>query len=138
MKERGLRRLAAVAAGIAVLALIWALFQPLAGNGGAPVQVTIPRDAGVSKIGDILDRKGVVPSGFLFTLRARLGGDSGDLKPGLYTLHEHMTYGDVLDELVKGPGSDLIRLTSRANPTWGPQEFMANCLNSVLTSARAV
>ena len=111
MKERGLRRLAAVAAGIAVLALIWALFQPLAGNGGAPVQVTIPRDAGVSKIGDILDRKGVVPSGLLFTLRARLGGDSGDLKPGLYTLHEHMTYGAVLDELVKGPGSDLIRLT---------------------------
>jgi UPF0755 protein len=111
VKERGLRRLAVVAGGIAALAFLWALFQPLAGSGGGPVQVTIPRDAGVSRIGDILDRKGIVPSSLLFVLRARLGGDSGDLKPGLYTLREHMTYGDVLHELVNGPGSDLFRLT---------------------------
>jgi len=111
MRTRGLRRLAAVAAGLAALALIWALFQPLAGHGGEPVQVTIPKQAGVSRIGDILDQRGVVPSGLLFSLRAALAGDGGDLKPGVYTLRKHMPYGDVLDALVAGPGTDVVRLT---------------------------
>ena len=105
-----MRRLAVVAAGIVALAFLWALFQPFAGDGGDRVRVAIPRDSGVSEIGDILDRNGVVPSAFLFTLRARLGGDSSDLKPGLYMLREHMSYGDVLDALVAGPGSELMRL----------------------------
>jgi UPF0755 protein len=111
VRERGLRRLAVVAAGIALLAFLWALVQPFAPEGGDAVQVTIPRDAGVGDIGDILDRRGVVPSGMLFSLRARLAGDSGDLKPGLYALRKHMSYGDVLDELVAGPASNVIRLT---------------------------
>jgi len=111
VRTRGLRRLAAVAAGIAVLAFLWALFQPLAGSGGDPVRVTIPSDAGVSQIGDILDREGVVPSSSLFALRTRLAGDSSDLKPGVYTLREHMSYGDVLDDLVAGPGRNVIQLT---------------------------
>ena len=100
MRERGLRRLAVIAVGIAALAFILALFQPFAGSGGGSIQVSIPKDAGVGKIGDILDREGVVPSGLLFSIRARIAGDSGDLKPGLYTLRRHMTYGDVLDDLV--------------------------------------
>jgi UPF0755 protein len=111
VREPGLRRLAVAAVGIAALAFVWALFQPLAGNGGDPVRVTIPKDAGVSEIGDILDREGVVPSGTLFSLRARLAGDGGDLKSGLYTLREDMSYGEVLDELVAGPTSNVIRLT---------------------------
>lgn len=111
MRERGLGRLAWVAAGIAALAFLWALFQPFAESGGGPVQVTIPKDAGVGKIGDILDREGIVPSGLLFSIRARLAGDGGNLKPGLYVLRRHMTYGDVLDDLVTGPASNMIRLT---------------------------
>ncbi len=111
MRTRGLRRLAVVAAGLAVLAFLWALFQPLAGDGGDPVRVTIPKQAGVSKIGDILDREGVVPSGALFALRARVAGDSSDLKPGAYTLRDHMSYGDVLDALVAGPARNVIQLT---------------------------
>jgi uncharacterized YceG family protein len=100
-----------LALGVAAVAFLWALFQPFADSGGAAVRVTIPKEAGVSKIGDILDREGVVPSGALFALRARLGGDSGDLKPGVYTLREHMTYGDVLDRLVAGPAKDVVQLT---------------------------
>ena len=57
-----MRRLAVVAAGLAVLALLWALFQPFAGHGGEAVRVTIPKQAGVGRIGDILDQRGVVPS----------------------------------------------------------------------------
>jgi UPF0755 protein len=105
------RRLAVVAAGIAVLAFALALFQPFAGDGGDPVRVTIPQEAGVGEIGDILDRAGVVQSGTLFAIRARLGGDSGDLKPGVYTLREQMPYSDALDALVAGPARNVIQLT---------------------------
>jgi peptidoglycan lytic transglycosylase G len=111
MRARGLRRLAVTAAGLAVLAFLWALFEPFAGDDGDPVRVTIPRQAGVSEIGDILDQQGVVPSSTLFGLRARLAGDSIDLKPGVYTLRKDMSYGDVLDRLVSGPGSNVIQLT---------------------------
>jgi UPF0755 protein len=111
VREQGLRRLAMAAAGIVALTFLWALVQPFAGDGGDPVAVTIPKDASVSEIGDILDREKIVPSGMLFSLRARLAGDSADLKPGLYTLREHMSYGDVLDNLVAGPASNVIRLT---------------------------
>jgi uncharacterized YceG family protein len=99
------------AAGVAALAFLWALFQPFAGNGGDPVRVTIPKQAGVGRIGDILDQHGVVQSGLLFSLRARLAGDSGDLKPGVYTLRKDMPYGDVLDVLVPGPARSVIQLT---------------------------
>jgi UPF0755 protein len=99
------------AAGVAALAFLWAVFQPFAGNGGDPVRVTIPKQAGVGKIGDILDQQGVVQSGLLFSLRARLAGDGGDLKPGVYTLREDMAYGEVLDVLVAGPARSVIQLT---------------------------
>ena len=111
MKARGLRRLSVVAAGVAALAFLWALFQPFAGEGGDRVRVTIPKDAGVGKIGDILDRDGVVPSGTLFAVRARLAGKGGDLKPGVYVLRRHMPYGDVLDDLVAGPARNVIEMT---------------------------
>lgn len=111
MSADGLRRLAVVAAGLTVLAFLWALFQPFAGGGGDSVRITIPKDAGVSRIGDILDREKVVPSSALFSIRARLAGDSSDLKPGVYTLRKHMTYGKVLDRLVAGPSKDVVQLT---------------------------
>ncbi len=104
-------RLAVAAVGLTLVALVWAMFQPFAGSGGERVAVTIPRDAGVGKIGDILSQKGVVPSGLLFSLRARLAGDGSDLKPGSYTLRKNEPYGDVLDALVAGPAKDVIRLT---------------------------
>jgi peptidoglycan lytic transglycosylase G len=111
VRARGLRRLAVIAAGLAAFAFLWALFEPFAGDGGKPVRVTIPREASVGRIGDILDSKGVVPSSSLFGLRARLAGYSDDLKPGVYTLKKDMPYGDALDRLVAGPGRDVIQLT---------------------------
>ena len=44
-------------------------------------------------------------------MRATLAGKSGDLKPGTYTLRKDMSYGDVLDRLAKGPGSDVLTVT---------------------------
>jgi peptidoglycan lytic transglycosylase G len=110
-RDVALRRAAAAAVALAVLAFIWALFQPFAGDGGDRVPVLIPKRASASEIGDLLDRKKVVASAALFELRATLAGNRGDLKPGPYVLREGMSYGDVIDRLVAGPSSDVVRFT---------------------------
>ena len=94
-----------------VLAFVWAAFQPFAGDGDGRVRVDIPRDSSVGKIGDLLDRAGVVPSASLFELRATLGGDRGHLRAGVYYLRKHMSYGGVLDRLTAGPASDVVEVT---------------------------
>jgi uncharacterized YceG family protein len=53
----------------------------------------------------------VVSSSFFFQLRARLGGDAGDLKPGSYVLKRDMSYGAALDALTGGPPSNIVNLT---------------------------
>jgi peptidoglycan lytic transglycosylase G len=96
---------------IALVGFLVALFQPFAGSGHGSVAVTIPRGAGVGEIGDILAKRGVVPSGFLFEIRATLAGRRGDLKPGSYVLKRDMSYGAAIDALVKGPASTLVNVT---------------------------
>lgn len=109
------RRRLALAVALAVLvALVWflvALFQPFKGDGSGSVAVSIPKGSGVGQIADLLARRGVVSSGFLFELRATLAGSRGDLKPGTYTLKRDMSYGAALDALTKGPGTTLLDVT---------------------------
>jgi uncharacterized YceG family protein len=102
------RRIAAAIVGVAVLAVAWlliSLLQPLHGSGHGAVEVRIPGNVGLGKIGDTLAQRGVVSSSVFFSLRARLAGHSGDLKPGLYTLKRDMTYAAAIDALAKGPGA---------------------------------
>jgi UPF0755 protein len=105
----------ALALGALVLVvLVWflvALFQPFAGDGHGSVAVTIPKGSGVGEIAEVLTRRGVVASGFLFELRATLAGKRGELKPGSYTLRRDMSYGAAIDALTRGPGSALLRVT---------------------------
>ncbi len=103
--------LARSAVALAAIAFLCALFQPFAGDGGDAVRVVIPKGESVGEIGDALDTAGVVPSANLFGLRARLSGKSDDLKPGTYNLREDMGYGDVLDRLSKGPGTQTVNVT---------------------------
>ena len=113
LPSRRRRLLRLIPLGLAV-ALVWflvSLFQPFAGSGHGSLDVTIPRGAGVGKIGDILAKKGVVSNGFLFEIRATLAGRRGDLKPGSYVLKRDMSYGAAIDALVKGPGSTLVSVT---------------------------
>ena len=56
--------LALAAAAFCVWFLV-SLFQPFAGAGSGRVIVIIPKGASSSKIGSLLARDGVVPSGFL-------------------------------------------------------------------------
>jgi UPF0755 protein len=111
VRSRGLRRIAAGALGLAGLALVWALFQPLAPDPGKRVRVAIPKQAGVGDIAQTLADRGIVTNAGLFELRATLGGNRGDLKPGTYYLREDMTYGDAIDRLVAGPSKEILQLT---------------------------
>ena len=108
MRARGTAR---AALALAAIAFGIALFQPFPGDGGDRVRVVVPKDRSASKIGDILDRAGVVPSSSLFELRATLAGKRGDLKPGVYYLRKGMSYGDVIDHLSSGPESDVVTVT---------------------------
>jgi uncharacterized YceG family protein len=91
-----------------VIALAWfaiSLFQPFHGQGTGAVDVRIPANSGVSTVGDVLQRRGVVSSSFFFGLRVRITGHSGDLHPGVYALKRDMSYGAVIDALVRGPSA---------------------------------
>ena len=95
--------------GVAAWFLI-SLFQPFGGDGSGSVTVTIPKGASVGEIGDILAKKGVVSRSFFFELRARLDGNSGDLKPGVYKLKHDMSYSAALDELTKGVAPNVMQV----------------------------
>ena len=111
MSGRGVRRLALAALVLLAFAAVVALFQPFAGDGGDPVRVEIPKEAGVGEIADLLHDRGVVSSALLFEVRTTLAGERGDLKPGAYELREDMPYGDVLDRLVAGPAERIVSVT---------------------------
>jgi uncharacterized YceG family protein len=102
-----LLRIIAVLALLLVGVAIWfvvSLFQPFHGAASTKrATVFVPKGADAGKIGDILERRGLVSSSFFFDLRARLSGKRNDLKPGVYTLRQDSAYGDVLTALSKGP-----------------------------------
>jgi uncharacterized YceG family protein len=94
-----------VGAIVAVL-LLWflsALFQPFHGDGSGRVQVTIPKGASVSEVGDLLGEKGVIDSSTLFQVRVTLAGKRSELYPGHFTLAHGMSYGAAIDALSKPP-----------------------------------
>lgn len=93
---------------VLVIAVAWfaiSLFQPFHGEGSGAVDVRIPANSGVSAVADVLERRGVISSSFFFGLRVRLSGHSGDLHPGVYSLKRDMSFGAVIDALVKGPSA---------------------------------
>ena len=100
----GLRLLLALLLLLA-LGTAGALALSLLGSGpaGPRVAVDIPVGAGVSDIGDLLERRGVVSNGALFELRATVAGQRGELRPGSYRLARDMGYGSAIDALVAGP-----------------------------------
>jgi UPF0755 protein len=87
----------------AVAAFAVLLFQPFHGDGSGAVVVKVPAGAGAKQIGDQLADRGVVRSGFFFSLRARLRGDRDKLRSGTYTLKKDMTYAAALDALTTAP-----------------------------------
>ena len=99
--------LALAAAAFCVWFLV-SLIQPFAGPGSGRVIVVIPKGASSSKIGSILARDGVVPSGFFFELRALLEGKRGSLRSGRFQLRRNMSYAGAIDALTKPPPPAII------------------------------
>ena len=104
-RRRFLRRLLPVLSLLVVVGVLgfgYVLFEPFHGEGHGRVVVTVPAGVGAHQIGDLLARRGVVSSGFLFSLRARLAGGE-ELRSGRHVLKEDMSYAAALDALARAP-----------------------------------
>jgi UPF0755 protein len=96
-----------------VLGLAWfanALFQPFKGDGGDAVRVSIPQGSSLSQIADILEKQGVVENAGFFELRARLTGNSGNLRPGSYELRKDMSFAAALEALQEGVPPNVVQV----------------------------
>jgi UPF0755 protein len=87
--------------------LWWQIDPP--GGQGAKVEVQIPRDCGVSCIGDELSHEGVISSSLIFSMYAKVNSDA--FKAGTYELHKHMGISKAVRALRKGPRIDYTLLT---------------------------
>ncbi len=104
----------AVVLALALVIVIWIVagfWAPFAGQGDEPVRVRIPQGAGTQEIAGILDERGVVASGAVFSARVRLSGRGAELKPGSYTLRSGMGYGAAIAELAEGPARNVTNVT---------------------------
>lgn len=75
-----------------------------------PVTVEIPEGAGTQRIGEILEKAGVVSDPLHFRIKARLAGIDGDFKPGVYTI-EDASEEALFDQLTAGPPIDYVDVT---------------------------
>ena len=120
-RRRWLRRifaLLALAFAIAGAAGAFLLFQPLHGSGHGRVQLRVPEGATADQIGDLLAQRGVVRSGFLFSLRARLSGQRAKLRSGRYTLRQGMSYAAALKALTTPPkAAPVLEVTVPEGPS---------------------
>jgi len=113
--RRGPGRLIALGALALIVAGIgWflvSLLQPFKGDGdGERVTVTIPRGSSLSQIADRLEQSGVIDDAGFFQLRARLSGDSGNLRPGSYELREDMSFSAALAVLKEGVPPNVVQV----------------------------
>lgn len=100
--------------GLVALLVLWflfALFQPFHGDGSGRVQVTIPKGASVSEVGDLLSQKDVIDNSTLFQVRVTLEGKRSELYAGHFTLAEGMSYGAAIDALTKPPVKRVTTVT---------------------------
>jgi UPF0755 protein len=120
-RRRWLRRIVALLVlGLAVAAVVFAylLYQPFHGDGEGRVPVRVPVGATASQIGDLLEERGVVSSGFFFAVRARLSGQREELRSGRHVLRRDMPYGAALTALTTAPkAAPVIDVTLPEGPS---------------------
>ena len=104
-------RLAGAIAGLLVLWFLWALFQPLHGDGEGRVVVNIPKGASVSEVADILAEEGVISSPTMFQIRVTVEGERSDLYAGRFVLANDMSYGAAIDKLTIAPVKKITTVT---------------------------
>jgi UPF0755 protein len=110
-------RIAAVVLAIVVLVFLNGLFQPFHGDGSGRVQVTIPKGASVSEVGDLLEKKGVIDGGplvsgsTLFQIRVTLAGRRSEIYSGHFALAHGMSYGAAIEALSQPPQKRTVAVT---------------------------
>jgi UPF0755 protein len=104
-------RLVGAIVAVLVLWFLFALFQPFHDDGSGRVEVTIPKGASVSEVGDLLGEKGVIDSSTLFQVRVTLDGKRSELYPGHFTLAHGMSYSAAIDALSKPPVKRVTTVT---------------------------
>src|ERR1700722_2298920 len=100
-----LRRVVALLTLVVILFAAWfafELFQPFTGSGAGTVVVKIP-EGSARAVGNLLERDGVVSSGFFFYVRAFLDGDRSKLRAGTFTLGQGRSYSAALSVLTAPP-----------------------------------
>ena len=99
---------------IAALFFLWflnSLFQPFHGDGSGQVQVTIPKGASVSEVGDQLAEEDVIANSTLFQVRVTLAGKRSEIYSGNFTLAHDMSYGAAIDALSQPPVKRTLTVT---------------------------
>ena len=74
------------------------------------MRVTIPQGSSLAEIADRLEQSGVIEDAGFFQLRARINGDSGNLRPGPYEFREDMSFSSALDVLKEGVPPDVVQV----------------------------
>ncbi len=103
-----------VFAVLALLFVLWSLntlFQPFHGDGEGRVQVTVPKGASVSEVGDLLSEKGVIEDSTLFQIRVTLAGKRSEIYSGNFTLANDMSYSAAIDALSEPPVKRTLTVT---------------------------
>src|SRR5690554_1313342 len=103
---------------IAVAAIAYELFQPVAGSGHVVVVVNVPNGASASQIGTLLADKGVIDSSVCFGLRARISGKRSELRSGRIVLSKDISYASALDALTTAFFFSSRRRHTRCGRDW--------------------
>lgn len=80
-------------------------------RGGGPIEVTIPKGAGLIDIATILHDKGLVWSKPLFEVYVVVSGHRRDLKAGVYTFSNSLSISNLVGLLVEGSHDEEISVT---------------------------
>jgi len=71
--------------------------EPVTGEPGRDIDVTIPMGSSAMEIGEILENSGLIRDKRLFFLQERLSEYHGKLSPGEYTLNTSQTAQDMME-----------------------------------------
>lgn len=86
--------------------------KPVNINSNKYQSVEIPKGSSTGSIADILLKKKLIKSAFVFEMESRLNKYNGKYKAGDYLLSQNMTMYDIMEKLYKGDSdSNLIRFT---------------------------
>lgn len=99
-----IRRLALLAAGIVIGAVLMSEVRGSADADGSAARVVIPRGASMRAAADSLAAHDIIGSTRLFRWYASFRGNARAIKPGTYLLPPGAGYATVLDALVNGKG----------------------------------